>query len=86
LEVTVRTVYRDIAPVAWSRSNRRRPRPRADERAEVRRVGPGWDNTSMAVELSVDELVPPDPKASSELATLLSNVQSLADTVTINGG
>ena len=36
--------------------------------------------------LSVDELVPLDPKASTELAALRSNVLSLADRVVINGG
>jgi chromosome partitioning protein len=36
--------------------------------------------------LSVDELAPLDPKASAELAALLSKVLSLADTVAINGG
>ena len=36
--------------------------------------------------LSVDELTPLDPKASTELAALLSNVLSLADTPVINGG
>lgn len=36
--------------------------------------------------LSVDELSPPDPKASGELAALLSKALSFADTVTVNGG
>lgn len=36
--------------------------------------------------LSVDELVPPDPKASAELAALLSKVLSFAHTAAINGG
>jgi chromosome partitioning protein len=36
--------------------------------------------------LSVDELVPIDPKASAELAALLSKALSLADAVSINGG
>jgi chromosome partitioning protein len=36
--------------------------------------------------LSVDELMPLDPKASAELAALLSNVLSIADTPVINGG
>jgi chromosome partitioning protein len=35
--------------------------------------------------LSVEELMPPDPKACTELATLLSKVLSLADTATVNG-
>jgi chromosome partitioning protein len=36
--------------------------------------------------LSVDELVPPDPKASNELAALLGKVLSYADRAVINGG
>jgi chromosome partitioning protein len=36
--------------------------------------------------VSVVELVPLDPKASAELAALLSNVLSLANTPVINGG
>jgi chromosome partitioning protein len=36
--------------------------------------------------MSVDELTPLDPKASAELAALLSNVLSFADTPVINGG
>ncbi len=36
--------------------------------------------------LSVDELVPPDPKASAELAALLGKVLSFADKVVVNGG
>ena len=36
--------------------------------------------------LSVDELVPLDPKASGELAALLGKVLSFADRVVVNGG
>jgi hypothetical protein len=36
--------------------------------------------------LSVDELTPLDPKASAELAALLSNVLSFSDTPVVNGG